>query len=124
MDEQVRKQKSVIGLHILGEVYTKEISTLSNFSSVRDTIVESVAKAGLSQVGTAEHVFPEGGFTFVILLAESHLSIHTWPELGYLNMDVFVCNVSKDNSVAARNLFDSVAELFRPYEVVKREVIR
>lgn len=91
---------------------------------MKDKIVEIVAQAGLNQVGVAEYVFPEGGYTFVILLAESHISIHTWPELGYITLDVFVCNVSRDNSAVSRTLFDSIVQLFSLVRVNTREVIR
>lgn len=112
------------GLHILGELHTNEIYSLEDISLVKDKIVELIAQAGLSQVGMAEHIFPESGYTFVILLAESHVSIHTWPELGYITLDVFVCNVSRDNSTTSRKLFDSIVQLFNPTEVNKREIIR
>lgn len=117
-------QQPTTGLHILGELHTNEIRSLEDISLVKDKIVEFIAQADLSQVGMVEHIFPEGGYTFVILLAESHVSIHTWPELGYITLDVFVCNVSRDNSTASRKLFDSIVQLFNPTKVSKREIIR
>ena len=46
-----------------------------------------------------------------MVLAESHLAIHTWPERQGLTLDVYVCNYSADNSAKARRLFDQLVEL-------------
>jgi hypothetical protein len=60
-----------------------------------------VAGSGLTPVGELFHRFePGGGVTGVVLLAESHLAVHTWPELGAVTMDVYVCNFSGDNGAA------------------------
>jgi S-adenosylmethionine decarboxylase len=57
---------------------------------------------GLSAVGELFHRFDGGGgVTGVVLLAESHLAVHTWPELGAVTLDVYVCNFSGDNSARA-----------------------
>ena len=117
-------KQPITGLHILGELHTNEISCLEDISLVKERIVDLVERAGLSNVGVSEYVFPQGGYTFVILLAESHVSIHTWPELAYVTLDVFACNVSKDNSVVARELFKSITQLFNPTELNRREIMR
>ena len=61
--------------------------------------------AGLAPVGELFHRFPPApgsdepaGITGVVLLAESHLAVHTWPELGAVTLDVYVCNFGADNS--------------------------
>lgn len=124
MKENTSHKKPITGLHILGEFHTNNTFFLKDLLSVKDKIIESVNNAGLHQVGIAEHSFPGAGFTFVVLLAESHLSIHTWPELQYVTIDVFACNVSRDNSDIARILFDVVINLFEPINVIKREIMR
>lgn len=75
----------------------------------------AVTDAGLTPVGALFHSFGEGaGVTGVVVLAESHLSIHTWPEDGYVTLDVYVCNHSADNRANAERLFDHVASAFSP----------
>lgn len=123
MHNYVSKQP-VTGLHILGEIRTKNMPCLNDISFVKDKIIKSVARAGLHKLDIAEHVFPTGGYTLVLLLAESHLSLHTWPELQYATLDIFVCNVLKDNSTIAKKLFRSVVKLFNPTEVIKKEIVR
>jgi S-adenosylmethionine/arginine decarboxylase-like enzyme len=65
-----------------------------------------------------------GGVTGVVLLAESHLALHTWPELGAVTLDVYVCNRSGDHSDQARQVMAAMQALFRPERVEQREVIR
>jgi spermidine synthase len=52
--------------------------------------------------------------TGTVLLAESHLAIHTWPETGSVTIDVYVCNFSADNSGKARRLMEGVIEALLP----------
>jgi S-adenosylmethionine decarboxylase len=75
-----------------------------------------VAAAGLTVVGDYFHQFPGGGVTGTVVLAESHLAVHTWPESNYVTLDVFVCNMSCDNRAKARQLFDALVLAFLPGE--------
>jgi S-adenosylmethionine decarboxylase len=56
----------------------------------------------------------QAGLTGVLLLAESHLAVHTWPELGRVTLDVFVCNQTVDHSAAARQVLDALISGFAP----------
>lgn len=117
-------QKKITGLHISGELSTERIDLLTNLLLIKGEALRLIEEAGFSCVGTADYSFPGNGFTLIIALAESHLSVHTWPELNYTTLDVFVCNLSKDNSAATRQLFQSIVELFHPSEIVQRETLR
>ena len=75
-----------------------------------------VERAGLTPVGECFHAFESAGVTGMVLLAESHLAVHTWPELGAVTLDVYVCNVSRDNSAQAEALLDGLAAAFAPKE--------
>ena len=71
--------------------------------ALRSLCLQVVAEAGLQAVGDLFHRFPPpGGVTGVVLLAESHLAVHTWPELRAVTLDVYVCNFTGDNSARAR----------------------
>ena len=65
-----------------------------------------------------------GGVTGVVLLAESHLAVHTWPELGAVTLDVYVCNLAGDNSAKARALLAALEAAFAPGRVEHHEVQR
>jgi S-adenosylmethionine decarboxylase len=71
------------------------------------------------------HGFDPGpGITGVVLLAESHLAIHTWPELGAVTLDVYVCNFGGDNAVAARSLMAALIQAFEPRHVQQQAIER
>jgi S-adenosylmethionine/arginine decarboxylase-like enzyme len=55
-----------------------------------------------------------GGVTGVVLLAESHLAVHTWPELDAVTLDVYVCNYGQDNSAKAEQLLHALTDAFKP----------
>ena len=75
------------------------------------------------------HVFPDwngqpGGITGTILLAESHLAIHTWPESRGVTLDVYVCNFTEDNTAKAEQLFDALTVAFRPQKQTVNRITR
>lgn len=111
--------RSATGLHLIGDLYgclcdsrlMLDADYLENFCKDR------VAEAGLTSVGSLFHSFGEGGgVTGVVVLAESHLSLHTWPESGYVTVDVYVCNYTSDNRPKAQKLFDDLMAAFNPNE--------
>lgn len=111
--------RQATGLHLIGDLYgclcdsrlMLDAAYLEAFCKAR------VAAAGLTSVGTLFHSFGEGGgVTGVVVLAESHLSIHTWPELGYVTLDVYVCNYSTNNRPKAQKLFQDIQAAFNPSE--------
>lgn len=74
-------------------------------SAVHDlAALTATAKAAISAgsghvLGSAHHVFPNGAITLVLILAESHLSVHTWPEEGLVAIDLFSCGAIDADAV-------------------------
>lgn len=90
---------------------------------------DAVRAAGLQAVGQLVHEFPAtdrgpGGVTATLLLAESHLCLHTWPEQRAVTLDVYVCNFSADHSARARALMDTLLALFQPAQVERHALAR
>lgn len=115
------------GLHIISEFFSCENNeVLKNKEELRKVCKKIVDESGLNVVGSFFHKFGEdGGVTGVVVLAESHVSIHTWPERGnFVNMDVFVCNVTQDNSEKARNIYRKIKEYLKPTKEETQEVLR
>ncbi|PHV12652.1 adenosylmethionine decarboxylase [Chitinimonas sp. BJB300] len=108
------------GLHLTADLYDCANHTLLvDESALADLCRHEVAKAGLQAVGERWHCFPPlpdgpGGITGVVLLAESHLAIHTWPERTAVTLDVYVCNFGRDNSNAAQALLAALMAGFKP----------
>jgi S-adenosylmethionine decarboxylase len=112
------------GLHILSNFESAQLDLTLSFNPFKEFITEAVKKAHLSQVGQAWHNFEGGGFTGVLCLAESHLSIHTWPHNNYITFDIYLSNHSRDNSGKARLLYDQVLEFFSATVIQENSVQR
>ena len=106
------------GLHLIGDLTgcRCDPQLLLDGESFKAKALEMVAASGLTTMDSTFHTFDGGGFTGTVVLAESHLAIHTWPERQGLTLDVYVCNYSADNSAKARKLFDSIIAHFQPGE--------
>ena len=94
------------GLHLIGDLTgcRCDPQLLLDGERFRAKCLEMVSASGLTTMDATFHTFDGGGFTGTVVLAESHLAIHTWPERQGLTLDVYVCNYSADNSAKARKL--------------------
>jgi S-adenosylmethionine decarboxylase len=91
--------------------------------------------AGMEVVGQVFHQFqaprPQpgeptqpAGVTGVLLLAQSHLSVHTWPESRFVALDVYVCDHHQDNRARGQQLADAMIALFDPQQQARRTLTR
>jgi S-adenosylmethionine decarboxylase len=114
------------GLHLTADLHgCRSAVGLDDASALRLLCLGAVQAAGLQVVGDVFHRFaPPGGVTGVVLLAESHLALHTWPEFAAVTLDVYVCNVSADNSGRAQTLLAALRETFAPAHCQERRVER
>jgi len=112
------------GLHILAEFTTAKTDYLKLASPCRDLFNKLVADFALDKVGEAYHEFDNGGFTGVICLTESHLSIHTWPEFNLATFDIFLSNYQKDNTQKVKQFYVEVLSFFEGVEIQKTELAR
>ena len=116
------------GLHILA-TFTAPPLSLCDAEACRAFFDTQVVAFGLEKVGEAYHSFPAdangaGGFTAVLALTESHLSIHTWPEHGLATFDVFLSNFRRDNAATVRGIYAATLAFFGGTEQAKTEVRR
>ncbi len=107
------------GLHIIANFFGCEnASLLVDKEKLNNLFLDSVKKNGLTHIHDFFYKFGEGGITGYILLSESHISIHTWPEKeNYVAMDIFVCNYSKDNVENAKKIYEELKFIFKPKRV-------
>lgn len=104
------------GTHLLGEWYGCDFSTptLNDLDTLRSICLFVTSDSGLEVVGDVFHKFQPQGVTGTVLLAESHLAIHTWPESMFTTLDVYVCNIREDNTSKAIKLYNTLKEYFHP----------
>ena len=119
------------GQHLTADLYqcTGDSSIFIDEHALAHLCREQTQQSGLTIVGEKWVTFPEyqgepGGVTGAILLAESHLAIHTWPERGGVTLDVYVCNFSADNSDKAQQLLDGIIAAFKPSQIQRNTLIR
>ncbi len=74
-------------LHAL-DAWVRDTSVLTDDNRLRDVLCDAARAGGAVVVGEEFHVFPNGAVTGVLVLAQSHLSIHTWPEFALANVDL------------------------------------
>lgn len=119
------------GLHLTADLYgcQCEASLLVDADVLAGLCRRAVERSGLTLVAEKFFTFPDweeqpGGVTGAALLAESHLAVHTWPELDGVTLDVYVCNFSTDNSRKAESLLDDLIVSFAPRQQNTNRILR
>ncbi|MEP7100398.1 MAG: S-adenosylmethionine decarboxylase [Burkholderiales bacterium] len=123
------------GLHLTADLRDCPVNraVMTEPEALRRACVGAVHAAGLQPVGELFHRFVPApgadeaapvGLTGVVLLAESHLAVHTWPEIAAVTLDVYVCNLGADNSERAHALLESLVDAFAPGSIERHALER
>lgn len=134
------------GLHLTADLHgcPADRPLMTDTDALRSLCLATIDAAGLQPVGELFHRFapvaggsadaPVGiahegmhapvGITGVVLLAESHLAVHTWPEIASVTLDVYVCNLGADNSARAHTLMAGLVAAFEPARVERHALRR
>ena len=119
------------GLHLTADLHGCRCAPawLLDAAALGRACTDAVRQAGLQAVWELVHGFPPsahgpGGVTAAVLLAESHLCVHTWPEQRAVTLDVYVCNFGADHSDKARKLMDALLNVFQPTTVERHALQR
>jgi S-adenosylmethionine decarboxylase proenzyme len=114
------------GVHLLGEWYgcPAHPPVFTRAEALRALCLKAVNETGLTIVGDSFFQFEPQGVTGTVLLAESHLAIHTWPEFGFATVDVYVCNLATDNSDKAKRLFHALEAALKPQHTKFQAILR
>lgn len=108
------------GTHLIADLHEADRETLANPSAIEDLLKRAALAAGAHIVYSHFHPFGPGlGVTGVVLLAESHISIHTWPESGFAAVDIFMCG----SAVPGRAL-ECIRDGLSPSAVDVRDIAR
>ena len=98
----------VLGSHLLLELKDCNPELLNDLSFVRRAMIKTARDVGATIVGESFHHFSPQGVTGILAIAESHISIHTWPEYGYAAADIFSCGTSFRPKEAANKLAEAL----------------
>lgn len=119
------------GLHLTADLHgcRCDAAWLTDATRLGERCLQAVQASGLQGVASLFHTFPAshhgpGGVTATVLLAESHLCVHTWPEQCAVTLDVYVCNFGGDHSARAHVLMEALLALFAPTQVQRHALAR
>jgi S-adenosylmethionine decarboxylase len=93
MEEEAVKQ---LGRHLLAELTDCEREPLDDPEALAALLREAVHRSGATLISSVSHQYAPHGVSLVVLIAESHFSLHTWPEYGYAAADFFTCGTEID----------------------------
>lgn len=97
---------NALGRHLLLELFDCDSDAINNLEAVKTALVEAAKRAQATIVDVVFHEFNPFGVSGVVVIAESHLSIHTWPEYRYAAVDIFSCGDVLQPEVAANYLVE------------------
>ena len=97
---------NALGRHLLVELQDCDREVLNDLDLIRDIMLKAAIDCGAVVLGDSFHHFSPQGVSGVVVIAESHLSIHTWPEYGYAAVDVFTCGTTVHPEKAAEVLIE------------------
>lgn len=90
------------GTHLIADLHGIACAKLTDATAIEALLRQAALAAGATIVYSHFHAFGPGqGVTGVVLLAESHISIHTWPEIGFAALDIFMCGQAEPRRALA-----------------------
>ncbi len=96
------------------------LDSLNNYSFLKEISLKLLKESGFNILESSEHVFQPQGYTFMVLLSESHFALHTYPEYNSIYFHLYTCR-KRDTE----KIFSTLKEIFNPKEVVlRKEVVR
>lgn len=107
------------GTHLIIDLYDACRNRLDDIEHIEQALLECVEKAGATLLHIHLHRFEPNGISGVAVLAESHISIHSWPENEYAALDVFMCGDSEPERCV-----DVLREAFKPARIGVSEILR
>jgi S-adenosylmethionine decarboxylase len=106
---------------VIGELYGCDPASLRDLEGIVETVRRAAREAGATIVGDFANKYDKGeGVSYILVVKESHISVHTWPELGYAAVDIYTCGEHVDPWRA----FDVIAESLNPKTVSVMEIKR
>lgn len=112
-----------LGIHILVELKDCNHEILKSLNMIREFMIEAAREARVTILDTIFHEFDPFGVTGIIAIAESHISIHTWPEYNYAAVDIFTCGEEMKPYIAAQILIERLESKNPSIIEIKRGIL-
>jgi S-adenosylmethionine decarboxylase proenzyme len=120
-----------LGRHLIVEYADCTAGHLDDIDFIKKSLLEAVRRSGATIIDSVFHRYAPQGVSGVVVIAESHMSIHTWPEYNYAAVDFFTCGNTVDPYLAKEYIKEmlgseqvSVTEVARGIPSVENEVLR
>lgn len=111
---------STFGRHIAVDTWGVQFDLLNDAEFLKQQLVEAAESCGATVLGVQAKQFSPQGATVLVLLSESHLSIHTYPERGFAALDCYTCGETVDPQIA----IDYLLSVLKPERVYAKKLIR
>lgn len=105
---------------MLVELRDCNADALDDLQNVESTLIDTARRIGATIIGHAFHQFSPQGVTGVVIIAESHICIHTWPEHGYAAVDIFTCGDTSRLEEATQHIADAFGSQDRSVVTLQR----
>lgn len=112
-----------LGNHLIVELYDCDNDFINSTTQVEKALIKAVEISGATIVQSVIHQFNPHGVSGVIVIEESHFSVHTWPEYGYCALDIFTCGTEIDYLGALQYLKDTFQAKGISVNEVKRGIL-
>ena len=123
LETHSKLDKVNLGQHVLAEFFECDSNILNNIDKVEKYMIDAALECGATIVQKCFHMFNPYGVSGVVIISESHLAIHTWPELGYAAVDLFTCGTKCDPKIAYEFLKKKFNSKKASFTELKRGII-
>ena len=111
-----------LGKHILAEYKLCDSEILNDIQKIENLLLKAAKKAGAFVMGSSFHRFEPHGVSGVVIISESHLAIHTWPELEYAAVDIFTCGDDVNPEASFEFLKESLKSKDSSFKTIMRGI--
>ncbi|MBM3148404.1 MAG: S-adenosylmethionine decarboxylase proenzyme [Chloroflexi bacterium] len=115
---------NALGRHLLLELKDCNPEVLNDLEFLKSSLTETAVQIGATVIGDSFHQFSPQGVSGVVIISESHLFIHTWPEYSYAAVDVFTCGEKVDPMLAVKPLVEKLGSKSSSVIELKRGILQ
>lgn len=109
-----------LGRHLLVEYHGCNPKIINDLEGLRELMLEAANRSGATVLEDSFHYFSPQGVSGIVVIAESHMAIHTWPEHEYAAVDIFTCGTTVDPWIAFRYLEQNLDSMECSVREIKR----